>query len=366
MNGIPFTLDRAQRATLIDQMTDGLRRAILSGFYRPGDKLPKVRDLVAHFGVSNRVPLAAVKRLATEGLIDASPRTGCTVRPKSMPVWKGHVLCIVPSGDFSYNTMILVGRLRDAIYRAGYLFTQVTVPRNEQSRLDMGLLDYFLRQPIDFAVLLDDDSALAARLSKAKLPFVCRSMKGRGLCRGTFGYDYRNAFREFAAVCCERGVKRVARVVKCAGEWAELSQTLSDAGIADEEWNLSPKRQGAGRLEILRTAAFNAISSRLAKGRDGLPDVLVFSDDYLATGAMAALCAHGVRFPEDVRVATVVNMGNAPVFRGAFDRFEIDLEVCGGLISDAVLKSISGLLVSPRIELPVRFVAEDTSAFAHT
>ena len=49
------------------------------------------------------------------------------------------------------------------------------------------------------------------------------------------------------------------------------------------------------------------------------------------------MCARAVRFPQDVRVATVVNVGNAPVFPGGFDRFEHDQEKCGGMIADAVL-----------------------------
>ena len=89
-------------------MTDGLRRAIRTGFCRPGDRLPSVRELVAHFDVSNRVPVAAIKKLREEGLVEAAPRNGCVVRHVRMPHWKGHVICIVPSGEFSYGIMMMV------------------------------------------------------------------------------------------------------------------------------------------------------------------------------------------------------------------------------------------------------------------
>ena len=79
MRSVPFTIDRSQWGSLIDQMTDGLRRAIRTGFYRPGDKLPPVRELVAHFGVSNRVPVAAIKQLREEGLVETATRNGCVV-----------------------------------------------------------------------------------------------------------------------------------------------------------------------------------------------------------------------------------------------------------------------------------------------
>ena len=47
MRSVTFTIDRSQWGSLVEQMTDGLRRAICTGFYRPGDRLPSVRELVA-------------------------------------------------------------------------------------------------------------------------------------------------------------------------------------------------------------------------------------------------------------------------------------------------------------------------------
>ena len=113
MKRIPFVLDRAQRGTLAEQMAEGLKRAIRSGVYRKGDRLPSVRDLVAHFGVSSKVPVAAFKILSEEGLVEAVPHRGCVVRELRTPVWKGHV-CIVSAADFSFSTAILVSRIRNA------------------------------------------------------------------------------------------------------------------------------------------------------------------------------------------------------------------------------------------------------------
>ena len=355
---IPFEMDRAQRGTLAEQMADGLRKAIHAGIYRKGDRLPAVRDLVARFGVSSRVPVAAFKILSNEGLVDAVPHKGCTVRELRSPVWKGHALCIIPSGDFSYSVAMLAGCVRSALNGAGYLLTQVTVPRAENGNLDMGLLDYALQQHVDFAVLLGDSRRLAARLERAEVPFVSQvfeSCDTHKMCRGVYMEDMCAAYRNFAACCRARKEKRVICVVKRPGESAAVSEALGNAGIAAEEWCLNPKRQGRGRLEILRRTAFNAFDARLAEGRGWLPDVLYFNDDYLATGAMIALCAHGVRFPQDVRMATVVNVGNAPVFPGGFDRFELDQEQCGLMIAEAALACLSGKRTSSRIRLPVRF-----------
>ena len=359
---IPFEIDRAQRGTLVAQLADGLRRAIRGGVYRKGDRLPSARELVAYFGVSSRVPVAALKILAAEGLVEAAPRRGYVVRILRSPVWKGHVLCIVPSGDFSYSVSMLAGCVRSALCNAGYMFTQVTVPRKENGLLDTRLLEYMLQQPVDFAVLLADSRRLATTLEKARVPFISQPYEDcdvHEMCRCVYQNGFSKAYGRFVACCRDSKCSRVMYVVKRPGEGSTLVDMLSKAGVAAEEWCLNPKRQGHGRLEILRRTAFNAFDARLAEGRDWLPDVVCFNDDYTATGAMAALCAHGVRFPEDVRLVTVVNKGNAPVFKGSFDCFEIDPEVCGGMIADTVLKCISGAHIPHQLELPVRFATTD-------
>lgn len=357
---VPFTIDRSQWGSLVDQMTDGIRRAIRTGFYRPGDRLPSVRELVAHFGVSNRVPVAAIKALCEEGLVEASPRNGCVVRNARMPRWNGHVMCIVPSGDFSYNMMMMVERIRAAIFRANYLFTQVTVPRGKSGRLDMGVLDYHFRQSVDIAVLLDDDKGLCSRLTKADIPFVGIGSECVGSCVCSISYDQETAFREFASWCRGCGVKSVIRVAKMAGHWKQLSEILDDEGIEDEEWNLSPRRQGEGRLEILKGTAYRAFASRIAEGREWLPDAFVFTDDYLATGAVAALLEAGLRFPKDVRLATLVNRGNHPVIPGAFGCFEFDPFMAGEMVADAILAWLRREVRPSVVAIPVHWKEENT------
>ena len=355
MKSVPFTIDRSQWGSLIDQMTDGLRRAISTGFYRPGDKLPSVRELVAHFGVSNRVPVAAIKRLCEEGLIEAAPRNGCVVRNARMPHWKGHVMCIVASGDFSFGTAMKVERIREAVFRANYLFTQVTVPRRKTGRLDMGVLDYHLREPVDMAVLFGAETCIRSRLVKANVPFVHVEGKEGGLCISAFQYDYDEAFRAFALACRACGVKRVVRVVKFAGQMNRLADVLSDADIESEEWNLAPKRQGDGRLEILRNTAFRAFEVRLSKGTEWLPDAFVFTDDYLATGAVVALLEAGVRVPEDVRIATQANRGNRPLIPKVFGCFEHDPFSVGDRVAEDVVACLNGEARPSLTAIPVHW-----------
>lgn len=64
------------------EIADDLRRSILSGEYRPGDTLPKARDLAAQYGVAYQTVRSAIAVLESEGLVEAIRRRGTVVRDR--------------------------------------------------------------------------------------------------------------------------------------------------------------------------------------------------------------------------------------------------------------------------------------------
>lgn len=70
---------RSRYRTVEDMVVAAIREAILSGVYRPGDKLPQEK-LAQTLGAS-RIPVrAALRQLEAEGLVVFSPHRGATVR----------------------------------------------------------------------------------------------------------------------------------------------------------------------------------------------------------------------------------------------------------------------------------------------
>jgi DNA-binding GntR family transcriptional regulator len=65
--------DIIQRVSVVDTVTERLRRALLSGDIQPGARI-KVAELEKTFGVSHIPIREAVRRLETEGLIVALPQ----------------------------------------------------------------------------------------------------------------------------------------------------------------------------------------------------------------------------------------------------------------------------------------------------
>jgi GntR family transcriptional regulator, transcriptional repressor for pyruvate dehydrogenase complex len=64
---------------LADKVADLLKKAILSGQLRPGDRLPAERSLGERFGVSRTVVREAVRGLAAKGLVEVRSGSGSVV-----------------------------------------------------------------------------------------------------------------------------------------------------------------------------------------------------------------------------------------------------------------------------------------------
>ena len=357
--GVPFQIDRAQRTNLSDQIAEGFGRAIASGYYKAGDRLPTVRELVRLFAVSSRDVVAAVARLAEKGLVESVPHKGVTIRARAaMPVWKGHVLCVVASGDFSYGIISMVCRLRETLSKAGYLFTQVTASRGEKGVLDVSGLDFALNQPLDLVILMTTARPLLSRVKKSGIPFLSERFAGAEAipsCRGVYHRDSSSAYSDFCRMCFRDGATELTVVNKGEKDDFNAVRTFQSAGLKVRTVSLRPKRAGASRLENLRQSGYDAIASGLLKLGDGKVRQVFFTDDHVASGAMMALAERGCRIPDEFRLATVVNAGNRPVAGFPYDAFVSDPFADGDRLAGLALAQLEGEPHSFDLLLPVSF-----------
>lgn len=358
--GVPFRIDRAQRANLADQIAEGFGHAIMSGYYKAGERLPTVRELVRYFSVSSRDVVAAVARLAAKGLVESVPHRGVTIRARAaMPIWKGRVLCVVASGDFSYGIVSMVGRLRETISRAGYLFTQVTALRGPRGVLDVSGVEFALNQPLDLVILMSAARPLLVRVKRSGVPFVSERFAGAEAvsnCRGVYHHDASSAHSDFVRQCFQDGVKDITIVCKGESDGLDAGRMFRTAGLKVRTVTLRPQRVGAARLEILRRTGYNAVADGLLKFGDGKCRQFFFTDDHVATGAMMALAERGCRMPGDLRLAMSVNAGNRPVAGFPYDTFESDPFADGDRLARLALRQLGGEDHPFDLALPVTFV----------
>ncbi len=76
-----------ERRDVYERLADELREAIVSGEYRPGDRLPSTLDLMERTGVANLTVRGAYRVLVEEGLVESVPKRGFYVRRPSALAW---------------------------------------------------------------------------------------------------------------------------------------------------------------------------------------------------------------------------------------------------------------------------------------
>ncbi len=74
-----ITVDMRSRKQLCDQLTDNIRELILSGEFKPDDKLPSVRSLAKELGINPNTIQKAYSELERNGVIMTLPGRGSIV-----------------------------------------------------------------------------------------------------------------------------------------------------------------------------------------------------------------------------------------------------------------------------------------------
>jgi GntR family transcriptional regulator len=72
-------IDRSDSTLVFEQVAAEIRRAILEGEARPGERLPPAKDLAAELGVNTNTVLRALRLLRDEGLLEFRRGRGVTV-----------------------------------------------------------------------------------------------------------------------------------------------------------------------------------------------------------------------------------------------------------------------------------------------
>jgi len=335
---IPFSVSRNDARTLLAQVTDGFREAIVSGYYLPGDVLPATRDLKRLLGVSRIISIPAFKQLASEGYVVSRPRLGTVVRNRGVKQWLGHVVMVSPDHDISYFHGTLVESLRTNLNKAGYLFTRATVERNpDDGSFDFSTLDAVLARSVDLVLVLYLRPAILRHLTARGVPFALLSSQPE-VPSGAIGFtrfDFNAAVPDFVAACRAAGVKKVMQL-RLAETQCDSVPAFSAAGITATSITVTPDFS-KGKFEGIEQAGLDAFSRLIDSGCMNPDTLFFFADDYLARGALTAMMGAGLRAPEDLRFATWANFGFSPVYFRSLARIGMEPAAAGAATAKAVL-----------------------------
>src|SRR5713101_7316545 len=77
-----------ERRDVYERLADELRQGIMSGQYKPGDRLPSTLDLMSRTGVANLTVRGAYRVLVEEGLVESVNKRGFYVRQPNAVIWR--------------------------------------------------------------------------------------------------------------------------------------------------------------------------------------------------------------------------------------------------------------------------------------
>ncbi len=328
----PFSVINHDGTTLTNQIEDGLRQAIETGFYQDGDFFPGYVELARQLGVSVIVVRRAIGRLIAAGLCHPRRGVGLRVCSKS-PAWVGNVL-VVTGGDvasYRYYMANLVEHLRRRLAENRLSMTRAIVA-GIGAREDFSSLDDALNRHVSLAIATDYSSGMEKRLRAAGIPYILTAPAKKSHAAGYLAGDPEGATAHIVAHCVDCGVRRVLLVglslkdafhVDAMG----LKSALGDRSL-EARWLGIETDQSDGTAELLLRKTVGTFSKLCEKGHlvvDGFrPDMVIFLDDYVAQGALLAMTAAGIRIPEDLQVITMANKGLGPVWLKPLTRFEVD------------------------------------------
>ena len=332
-----FRIDPAGDAPLSRQLAAAIRTAIVQGTYRPGDVLPPIRALAPASGSSAKVARRALELLAADGWTRPVRGIGSVVLDRGEDtLTNGRILVYVRQTGYSYYCAELLSVLDRRLLAKGYTVSVVSASGRSETP-GCRRFGTRLREKWALVVLMDggaearrlaDDSGRPLLLVGDSMPLPKTTAPS---CIGRIGVRFGKVMPAFVRECVRAGVRSVVQFKYDPGAF-DAAEMLAVAGIKSENVRI-------GRKSTPQAVALSAMAEmRRIAARRPLPDLFLFTDDYIAQGALLALAAAGIRVPEDVKVATHANKGLGPIWSKPLSRFEVDPAAHGRAIADAILR----------------------------
>lgn len=360
-DALPFSVNRNDARSLVDQVADGLRQAIVTGHWNVGEEIPSTRELVPLLGVSHIVTRAALSRLAAEGYVLSRHGLHPVVRDRAAKRWRGRVVFVYSDLDVGYFQTILAEELCERLTKAGWLFTRIAVhAQSAGGRHDFSLLDAALASSVDLAIVLFDRPAIFRHLSANGVPFAA-VLQDKAVPRGAVGavhFDSNAAMPDFAAACREAGVGKVVQL-GYSRHMCDATPALRAVGI-DANTVFLPLKYSRGDLVGIEDAGRRAAMRLLKSGMPGRDTLWLFTDDYLARGAITATLAAGLKAPEDFRFATWSNSGLGPAYIRELSRMEMNPPDAGRAVAAAAVVFLDAGRFPKGVAIGPKWIAGET------
>ena len=320
-----ITLDQSCPMTLADQLVERLKATIVRNRCRPGEVLAGIREIAERAQVSEKVVRAAMRRLTGEGWIVPRRHVGAIVAERGTQGARWRVLYFTHNPYYCYYHERFIATLRMQLLREKGGVLLVAVNRcdgiNGYIQLEEALKEHW-------DLILEGPTVAKSRkmIEASGWPFATiddsvYSMppSAAANCVGRIVMSIGSAAGDFVRECARRNVRSVIQMQCDKGAFDVTDRLrIMDVDVRTERtpMGISPDEVAHGTYAI--------VDGWFGRRNFRLPDVVFFTDDYVAQGGLMALLRHGVRIPEDVSVVSFANKGHLPIWDQDLTRVELD------------------------------------------
>ena len=356
---IPFIVDRNSPICLARQVAEGCRNAIATGVFKVGAALPSLNELAESLGVSVKVVRRAYERLSKDGWLLPRNGVGYFAKDSAAPVWRGTALIIYDNNSYAMRTH--ADSLARGFEDGGYIVDSIKLSKErENGAHDLSRLRMRMYKEYDFAFTYVMDPKVVASLRELGCPVFSSSKNTmRSAFLRNILADETDAYGELISACHDSGVKSI-ELVDIHEINRNVDKLLKDAGFRIVKTITPFNHREEAFFSSIKEHAFKLFMRRFASPQRNLPDLFLFLDDFVLTGALPAFSNRGIRVPEDVRVAVLCSHGDEPCWEKSLTRLVFDQGESGRRMAEEILCGLLGGTMKRSVGGVLHFVRGDT------
>ncbi len=373
-------LDHNSYISLHVQLHNQLRRLIVSGRWRFGERIPTEMQLARHLDISRTTVRIATQRLEVEGLIKRTAGRGTFVifQPQDHSANRaiGYLTC---SFHNEIHTNILSSaqtELRSAGYQVIFSNSR---DRDDEARILQQLLDDEVAGLLLWANAepSEETVAILSEYESREIPLVFVDRPIEGIRADYVASDNFGGSYDLVCYLIQLGHRHIVQLMPNFGDLLPVNErrrgyvtALEEQGLlAYAPWKISPPE----RHEFHETDIYSLVGAQsrhviqqvesFADAVGPMPTALVCINDILAIIAINALNNMGYNVPDDVSVVGFDDISMAshigvPLTTSAQDAYEL-----GKVASQMLLERLGGGNMAPRsYAVPTRLRIRSSTA----
>lgn len=354
----PFKLERDSSVSMTQQLRMGFADAIETGYYQPGDVLPTLRDIREIFGISMSIALDVVKYLISDGYVRPRPRLGTIVLAQGERSYLGNILIVVPGMISSYYGSAFANAFSQEMSEKGYLVSTLFLDCGNIDASKLDRIDKALNKHLSLVVALMPSPDVVERLNALGIKFVVVGDSHCNLpfCAGYIKRERYGANEKLLQYCKDSAIKDIVQFV-----WVPVDEEKPLLyGFEDPKINVKTVLfdSPADTITIgqVRRVGYDGFVKYYNDVGGRLPELIVVSDDVLATGVIAAMEHLRIDIPSQVRLLLLSHKGNEHCSAIELATMKMDPFKNGRDVADEILMYLRDEKHEISLSLPPEFI----------